>query len=234
MGVLGVGGIGANVAMMLAAAGIGHLRLIDFDVVAAHNLNRQLAFDSGDIGRPKVEVMCERVGRLAPAVAVEGVHRRLNSSAAAGAAVDDLDVLVVAADEPPDLMSIVFEATGSRGVLAVRGAVGYESGYIGPFVGVDASCWRCFERHRLDRLPTEQSDLASLEGTPGTWSFGPTNVMIASALAHEVLVRAVRGTSQVDAQRLVLGSDPFVISRVDSPECTCDGSKECVVEDRAG
>ncbi|MDD4997368.1 MAG: ThiF family adenylyltransferase, partial [Syntrophales bacterium] len=51
--VAGAGGLGTVISLYLAAAGIGHLRIIDCDVVAPSNLNRQILHWSGDIGRPK-------------------------------------------------------------------------------------------------------------------------------------------------------------------------------------
>jgi tRNA A37 threonylcarbamoyladenosine dehydratase len=57
----GLGGVGAFAAESFARAGIGHLTLVDFDVVAPSNLNRQLVALHSTIGRPKIEVMAERI-----------------------------------------------------------------------------------------------------------------------------------------------------------------------------
>lgn len=69
--VFGIGGVGSFVAEGLARAGIGHFVLIDNDVVSISNLNRQLVALHSTIGRPKVEVMRERILDINPAARVE-------------------------------------------------------------------------------------------------------------------------------------------------------------------
>ena len=64
--VFGVGGVGGYVVEALARAGVGALTLIDADVVALSNLNRQLIATLDTVGMPKVEAMRERIARIAP------------------------------------------------------------------------------------------------------------------------------------------------------------------------
>ena len=72
--VLGLGGVGSSCAEALARGGVGHLVLVDRDVVAPSNINRQaLAFVS-TIGRPKAEVMAEMVADINPACEVTAVQ----------------------------------------------------------------------------------------------------------------------------------------------------------------
>src|SRR6201988_5468355 len=52
---IGTGGLGAPLGLYLAAAGVGHLGLVDFDVVDFTNLQRQVTFSSSDVGKPKLE-----------------------------------------------------------------------------------------------------------------------------------------------------------------------------------
>ena len=60
--VVGAGGLGSPAAMYLAAAGVGTLGLVDFDVVDASNLQRQVLYGSPDVGQPKLE-RARRIGR---------------------------------------------------------------------------------------------------------------------------------------------------------------------------
>ncbi len=62
--VCGVGGVGSFVAEALARSGVGHLTLVDFDVVESSNLNRQLMSEKDNIGKPKVEAMKERLEKV--------------------------------------------------------------------------------------------------------------------------------------------------------------------------
>src|ERR1700726_1060623 len=56
---IGTGGLGAPLGLYLAAAGVGHLGLVDFDVVDFSNLQRQVTFGSDDVGKPKTEAAKE-------------------------------------------------------------------------------------------------------------------------------------------------------------------------------
>src|SRR5437660_8289429 len=67
---LGAGGLGSPAAMYLAAAGVGRIGIVDFDVVDASNLQRQLLHGTDDIGRPKVESAADPIRSLNRDVAV--------------------------------------------------------------------------------------------------------------------------------------------------------------------
>lgn len=69
--VLGMGGVGSYTVEALARSGIGHLLLVDKDVVDVTNINRQIPALTDTIGRPKVEVMAERVAAINPECVVE-------------------------------------------------------------------------------------------------------------------------------------------------------------------
>src|SRR4051812_44561320 len=71
--VIGVGGVGSWVVEALARSGLGALDLIDLDDVCVTNVNRQLPALDGTIGRPKVDVLAERVKLINPACRVEAV-----------------------------------------------------------------------------------------------------------------------------------------------------------------
>jgi sulfur carrier protein ThiS adenylyltransferase len=76
VGIAGVGGLGSHAAMALARIGVGHLILVDFDVVEPSNLNRQQYFVD-QIGQPKVEALAETLARVNPCVTVTPIHLRL-------------------------------------------------------------------------------------------------------------------------------------------------------------
>jgi sulfur-carrier protein adenylyltransferase/sulfurtransferase len=77
--VVGAGGLGCPAALYLAAAGIGHLCIIDDDRVELSNLHRQVLFDTRDIGAPKAEAAAARLRGLNPDVQIEGRVQRLTA-----------------------------------------------------------------------------------------------------------------------------------------------------------
>lgn len=77
--IVGTGGLGAPLIQYLAAAGIGTIGIVDFDVVEESNLQRQVLFTTEDIGRPKVEVAHERIIAQNPHIQVIAFNEQLTS-----------------------------------------------------------------------------------------------------------------------------------------------------------
>lgn len=77
---IGTGGLGSPISLYLAAAGVGHLTLTDFDTVDETNLQRQVLFSAADVGRPKVETARERLLALNPHIRVEVVRERFSAA----------------------------------------------------------------------------------------------------------------------------------------------------------
>ncbi|MBK9517329.1 MAG: ThiF family adenylyltransferase [Anaeromyxobacter sp.] len=100
--VLGLGGVGSYAAEALARAGVGRLTLVDGERIDETNVNRQLHALDGELGRPKAEVMAERLGRIAPTAALapcfgrydEGSAARLVPAAGVDFVLDAMDTVV--------------------------------------------------------------------------------------------------------------------------------------------
>jgi adenylyltransferase/sulfurtransferase len=95
--VAGLGGLGGPAALYLAAAGVGTLGLADFDLVEEHNLHRQILFDSGSVGSPKVAAAAARLRAANPLVRVVG-HPEGVTPANAIALFSSYDVIVDGTD----------------------------------------------------------------------------------------------------------------------------------------
>src|SRR5438552_5717966 len=90
---IGAGGLGSPLALYLAAAGVGTLGLVDFDVVDFTNLQRQIIHSTSDVGRSKLESATEKVEAINPFVEVRGFETRLSSDNALDI-IRDFDIVV--------------------------------------------------------------------------------------------------------------------------------------------
>jgi tRNA threonylcarbamoyladenosine dehydratase len=96
--VIGVGGVGSWVVEGLARSGVGELTLVDLDDVCVTNVNRQLPALDGQVGRPKVAVLAERVRLINPACRVTAVHEFFTPASAARLLEGPFDFVVDAID----------------------------------------------------------------------------------------------------------------------------------------
>lgn len=106
--VFGVGGVGSYAVEALCRAGIGALTLIDGDTVAESNINRQLIADRTTLGRPKVEVAVERIGRIHPDCRVRAYHVFADSS----------NTAEILAEEAPDFIIDAIDCVSTKLLLA--------------------------------------------------------------------------------------------------------------------
>src|ERR1700681_625168 len=97
---IGTGGLGAPLGLYLAAAGVGHLGLVDFDVVDFSNLQRQVTFSTGDVGKHKTEAARLRLSGLNPNIEIETFETRLTSENALEM-FRDFDIIVDGTDNFP-------------------------------------------------------------------------------------------------------------------------------------
>lgn len=169
--IVGAGGIGSPLVQYLAAAGVGRLRLIDDDVVALSNLQRQTLFGTADIGQSKVERAAHAVGRQNPDVIVETVNHRLVSDNIDGF-LDGVDVVVDGSDNFATRLLVADEAH-ARHIPLVSAAIGQFDGQIGVFRGwePDKPCYRCFvgaDPDRPDVSCADQGVLGALAGIMGS------------------------------------------------------------------
>ncbi len=123
--VVGVGGVGSWAVEGLARSGVGALTMIDLDDVCVTNVNRQLPALDGQIGRPKVEVLAERIRAINPGCRVEGKTEFFTAVSAERLLSERFDFVVDAIDKLSNKALLIAEAA-KRGmnVLTVGGAGG--------------------------------------------------------------------------------------------------------------
>ncbi|MBL8536723.1 MAG: molybdopterin-synthase adenylyltransferase MoeB [Hyphomonadaceae bacterium] len=129
--IVGMGGLGAPAALYLAAAGVGRLRLIDDDAVALSNLQRQVLYETRDIGEAKVARAADRLTALNPAVTIEVVRDRLTASNARGL-FSSVDLVLDGTDDFITRFA-VNAACHAAGLPLISGAVGRWEGQVATF-----------------------------------------------------------------------------------------------------
>ncbi len=139
--VVGCGGLGQPVAMYLAGAGLGHLTLVDDDDVEESNLNRQVFFGVMDVGRPKVEVLQQRLRATQPHVAVAAMELRLTSRNARGIIM--AHQVVVDCTDDPDTKFILHDTALALGVPLVHGGAVRWGGQVTVVAPGGRPCLRC-------------------------------------------------------------------------------------------
>jgi sulfur-carrier protein adenylyltransferase/sulfurtransferase len=138
---VGTGGLGSPLALYLAAAGVGTLGLVDFDVVDASNLQRQIIHSTADIGRKKLDSAAEKLKALNPNLNVIK-HDTLLSSANALDILKDYDVIADGTDNFPTRY-LVNDACVLLGKPNAYGSIFRFEGQASVFATKDGPCYRC-------------------------------------------------------------------------------------------
>lgn len=111
----GVGGVGGWCAEALVRSGIGHLTIVDPDNVDVTNINRQLPATTKTVGRPKVEVLRERLLEINPLCEVTALQERYFQGA--DFQLDSYDVIIDAIDSLTDKANLILEASACPGAF---------------------------------------------------------------------------------------------------------------------
>ncbi|MDR3358944.1 MAG: ThiF family adenylyltransferase [Desulfovibrio sp.] len=138
---VGAGGLGSPAAMYLAAAGVGHIGIIDNDDVDESNLQRQIIHGTEDIGRPKADSAREGIHRINPHVRVTALNETL-SSANALDIFRDFDIIVDGTDNFA-ARYLINDACALLGKPDVYGAVYQFEGQATVFDARRGGCLRC-------------------------------------------------------------------------------------------
>ncbi len=169
--IVGAGGLGCPVSLYLAAAGTGYIRIVDCDIVSRSNLNRQVIYGEGDIGKSKAGVAAEKVGTLNPDIVIEPMEVSLSGDNGSTVA-DGVDIIVDALDNYPArylLNKIALE----KDIPLVHAAV---TGYFGQLLTVlpgRSACLRCAVPHPPD-ITTSPPVIGVTAGIMGCMQAGET------------------------------------------------------------
>jgi len=138
---IGTGGLGAPLGLYLAAAGVGRIGLVDFDVVDFTNLQRQVLFGTTDVGRPKISAAADRLRNINPEIQIDTFETHLDSSNALEL-FKDYDIIVDGTDNFPTRY-LVNDACVILGKPNVYGSIFRFEGQITLFGYPGGPCYRC-------------------------------------------------------------------------------------------
>ncbi len=217
---IGAGGIGCPAIQYLAAAGIGRLTVMDDDVVALSNLQRQVLFAAVDIGRAKVAVAAEMVGRINPDVSFTAINQRVTAETSPDLFAG-VDVIIDGSDNFATRLAVNDIAVAAR-VPLVSAAIGQFHGQLGTFYGWqdDSPCYRCFVGDAHD---PDECDSCSEVGVLGAM----VGMMGSFAAMEAIRVITGFGDGQAGKLQIIDGLAPSMraIRLPKDPECaTCGAS----------
>jgi sulfur-carrier protein adenylyltransferase/sulfurtransferase len=138
---VGAGGLGSPLAMYLAAAGVGTLGLVDFDVVDASNLHRQIIHFTSDVGKPKLESAEQKLRAINPEIEIRKFETRL-TSANALEIIRDFDIVADGTDNFPTRY-LINDACVLSGKPNVYGSIFRFEGQASIFATSNGPCYRC-------------------------------------------------------------------------------------------
>lgn len=216
--VIGSGGVKSSLLMALAAGGIGHIEVIEFDRVELSNLNRQTLFRTDDIGKPKGERAVSLLRTMNPEIDVTHIDRRVDS--------DNIDLLLGGADlvveggDSPAGRNIVNEYCLRTGKPMVHASAQFSYGYVFSVVPEQkTACFACY-------FPTDHTRVEHTGAVP----VNVLSVQLAGTLGAAEVFRwflGYRDRMTVNRRRcfssLLLSSEFSVepqVRRKDCPTCS--------------
>src|SRR6201987_6014388 len=138
---IGTGGLGSPMALYLAAAGVGTLRLVDFDVVDYTNLQRQIIHSTADVGREKLDSAADKLKAINPCINLRTFETRLSSTNALDL-FREFDIIADGTDNFPTRY-LVNDACVLTGKPNVYGSIFRFEGQASVFATEDGPCYRC-------------------------------------------------------------------------------------------
>ncbi|MDR1122448.1 MAG: HesA/MoeB/ThiF family protein [Endomicrobium sp.] len=140
--IVGGGGLGSPLALYLAAAGVGNIGIIDFDIVDVSNLQRQILYNNNDVGKSKVEIAKERIEKLNSEVKVNAYNEKLTN-------INALNIfknysIVADASDNFQTRYLINDACVLNGIPDIWASVYRFEGQVSTFDAKKGACYRCF------------------------------------------------------------------------------------------
>ena len=188
--VVGAGGLGTPILTHLAAMGVGHIRIVDRDVIELTNLHRQTLYTDDDVGKPKVEAAAARLQRLSPGARIRTMPVSVNRRSAPSV-VKGSDVVIDALDSV-DARYALNEACMDAGIPFVTGGAVGTAGQVFVVVPGKTACYECaFPGMTDDGMPS-----CGIEGV------------------NPAILSVIGGLEVSEAVRILCGKEPATLGSV--------------------
>jgi len=188
--IVGLGGLGCVIATQLTAMGIGHLRIVDRDIVELSNMQRQHLYGVDDVGYPKVEVAAKKLEALNPHVKIEPLPLSLNSDSAEDI-IKGIDVVVDGLDRMEPRYAIN-RACVKLKIPYVFGAAIMTFGNVSTIIPSETPCLECFYGNLNDEVL-------------------PSCAVVG---VHPSIVGVVASMEVAEAIRILMGEKPRLASKL--------------------
>ncbi|MEO3993481.1 MAG: HesA/MoeB/ThiF family protein [Desulfurococcaceae archaeon TW002] len=188
--IVGLGGLGSPAALQLASMGVGHLRLVDHDVVELSNLQRQYIYSIKFLDYPKVEAAAMRLRELNPNIEVEPLPVSINSNTIEEI-IRDVDVVVDGLDRM-STRYVVNRACQKLGVPYVYGAAIMSYGSVSTIIPGETPCLECF----LGRIDDSMFPSCSVVGI------------------HPAILNIIASIEVSEATKIITGKKPRLASKL--------------------
>ncbi|MHC6225101.1 ThiF family adenylyltransferase [Pseudomonas sp. X10] len=206
VGVIGVGGIGSNVATLLVAAGVKSIRISDGDAVEESNLTRSIKYNCDHLGWPKVNALASELIKIDPYVNISSLQLPLSEEHAASFRkhFSGCDIIILSADSLDNFDTLNTIISSIDCPILAAGYID-RVGAIGPFfepdkVGDYAKSLRQLNEVGRKSIPQEYYQAPS---------FGPLNMLVSAYCANEAIRYLVEGQSVLGAARLIVCPDTY-------------------------
>jgi len=215
--IAGLGGLGSVSAFQLAAAGVGHLKIIDMDRVALHNLNRQILHTTADIGMLKTKSALKKLEALNPCCRIETVTVQIADDTI-GEMVRGCDLILDGTDNLAARRALNRAARDAKIPFIFGGVNGFD-GMVATFIPGRSACLECIFPQKTQRTPAEIGVI------------GPTVGVIASLQCLEAVKLLTRQESDLAGSLIHFHGADMRLKKATvepNPDCRICTPKNCM------
>ncbi|QGY30392.1 HesA/MoeB/ThiF family protein [Pantoea cypripedii] len=208
VGIMGAGGIGSNIAMLLAAAGVGNLMISDGDLIEESNLTRSTIFNEEQIGLLKVDALKKNISERNSLSHIETLPLLLSEEN-----INDFnsffsrcDIIVLSAD-PGNVFELISMFHECNNIPVINAGYLGRLGLVGPMM--NATSKPGFKDLYIRDCEENRNGKVCLNRRYQAPSYGPLNYLVASICSHEVIRYLSTGSNCVCSKRLLINPDNY-------------------------